>query len=270
MKNSILYCKMKNPVLYYPETEGVCPVIQVIERVFTILEELSLDGEVSLDSLARITCLNKGTICNILRSLIELGYVVRTRESHYSLTASFRRLAETEICSAAELDRMRETVVSLAQATGESGVLSVLRGDRVSVVAQAQHSRPLMVNPAEIYAALSLYHSVSGRILVAHLKTEERSRLAGRLGLPGAEWDGIETLPALEKACRKIRREALSVMKNPEQGIIAFAVPVARPGGGFMSLGLTMPLMRCPADGRKRILFLLREHAGKLARAADA
>lgn len=240
-------------------------MIQVIERVFNILEELSLDGEVSLDSFARITALNKGTICNILRSLIELGYVVRTRESHYALTDSFRRLAETEVGSAAELDRMREIVVSLAEATGESGVLSVLRGDRVSVVTQAQHSRPLMINPVEIYAALSLYHSVSGRILVSYLKAEERARLAGRLGFPGAEWDGIEMLPDLEKACRKIRREALSVMKNTEQGIIAFAVPVARPSGGFMSLGLTMPLVRCSAEMRKRIIILLYEHAGRLA-----
>ncbi|MBO4646972.1 MAG: helix-turn-helix domain-containing protein [Lentisphaeria bacterium] len=239
-------------------------MIQVIGRVFGILEELSLDGEVSLDSLARITGLNKGTLCNILRSLIELGYVVRSRESHYALTEHFRELARTETFSAAELERMRKIVVSLAEATGESGVLSVLRGDRVAVVTQAQHSRPLMINPVEIYAALSLYHSVSGRILVAHLSPERRSSLVGRLGFPGEQWDGIDSMPALEKACRKIRREALSVMKNAEQGIIAFAVPVTR-HGGFMSLGLTMPLMRCSAEMRKRIPVLLREHAAKLS-----
>ena len=239
-------------------------MIQVIGRVFGILEELSLDGEVSLDSLARITGLNKGTLCNILRSLIELGYVVRSRESHYALTEHFRELARTETFSAAELEWMRKIVVSLAEATGESGVLSVLRGDRVAVVTQAQHSRPLMINPVEIYAALSLYHSVSGRILVAHLSPERRSSLAGRLGFPGEQWDGIGSLPALEKACRKIRREALSVMKNPEQGIIAFAVPVTRQSG-FMSLGLTMPLMRCSTEMRKRIPFLLREHAARLS-----
>ena len=240
-------------------------MIQVIERVFGILEELSLDGEVSLDPLARITGLNKGTLCNILRSLIELGYVVRTRESHYALTDSFRRLAGTESFSAAELDRMHEIVASLAASTGESGVLSVLRGTRVAVVTQAQHSRQLMINPVEVYAALSLYHSVSGRILVSFLTTEQRARLTSAIGFPGAEWDGIETLPGLEKACRKIRREAISVMKNPEQGIIAFAVRVGLPASGAMSLGLTMPLMRCSADMRKRIPDLLHEHADRIA-----
>ena len=138
-------------------------------------------------------------------------------------------------------------------------------GDRVAVVTQAQHSRPLMINPGEVYAALSLYHSVSGRVLVAHLTPEARSRLIGRIGFPGEQWDRIETLPELEKACRKIRREALSVMKNPQQGIIAFAVPVLLPSGGTMSLGLTMPLMRCSGAMRRRLPVLLHEHAAKLA-----
>jgi len=240
-------------------------MIQVIDRVFTIIEELSLDGEVSLDSLARITGLNKGTICNILRSLIELGYVSRTRGSHYALTDSFRRLAETEACSAAELEEMRKTVVSLAESTRESGVLSVLRGDRVAVVTQAQHSRPLMINPMEIYAALSLYHSVSGRILVSHLTEDQRARLVGRIGFPEAQWDSIASLPALEKACRKIRRDRLSVMRNPEQGIIAFAVPVFRPDGRVFSLGLTMPLMRCTSPVKRQILQDLSSHAEKLS-----
>lgn len=240
-------------------------MIQVIDRVFTIIEELSLDGEVSLDSLARITGLNKGTICNILRSLIELGYVARTRGSHYALTDTFRRLAETEACSAAELEEMRKTVVSLAESTRESGVLSVLRGDRVAVVTQAQHSRPLMINPMEIYAALSLYHSVSGRILVSHLTEEQRARLTGRIGFPEAQWDSIASLPALEKACRKIRRDRLSVMRNPEQGIIAFAVPVFRPDGRVFSLGLTMPLMRCTSPVKRQILQDLSSHAEKLS-----
>jgi len=240
-------------------------MIQVVERVFSILEELSLDGEVSLDSLARITGLNKGTLCNILRSMIELGYVLRTRESHYVLSDRFRELAGSEIFTAAELERMRRIVASLAEATGESGVLSVLRGDRVAVVTQAQHSRPLMINPVEVYAALSLYHSVSGRILVAHLTPEQRTALVGRLGFPGEQWDGIDSLPVFEKVCRKIRREALSVMKNAEQGIIAFAVPVVRPSGSFLSLGLTMPLMRCTAEVRRRIPVLLHEHAAGLS-----
>lgn len=239
-------------------------MIQVIGRVFAILEELSLDGEVSLASLARITGLNKGTLCNILRTLIELGYIRRSRSSHYELTERFRGLCGPESLPAAELESFRREVHALAESTGESGVLTELRTDRVAVVVQAQHPRTLMVNAAELYAALSLYHSVSGRILFSYLTAEQRVVLCGRTGFPGAQWDGIESLPQLENACLKIRQSAISVMENPEQEIIAFAVPVFRPGGKIMALGLTMPLMRCPQNVREKIVTELRIHAGNL------
>ena len=240
-------------------------MIQVIERAFTILEELNLDGEVSLESLARITGLNKGTLCNILRTMIELGYVSRTRNSHYSLTDRFRELARGEFSPPGEMEMYRKCVESLAESTGESGVLAAMRGDRIAVVVQAQYQRTLMINPSEIYAALSLYHSVSGRILVSNMSAEERAVLCSRTGLPGDEWENINTLPELEKVCKKIRRAGVSVMENMNDEIIAFAVPVFRPSGQIMSLGLTMPQMRCRISERARIIKLLKEHAALLS-----
>ena len=242
-------------------------MIQVIERVFTILEELSLDGEVSLESLAKLTGLNRGTLCNILRSLIELGYVARPRSSHYELTSRFRELVTGINFTENEKTLFRQVVESLAESTGESGVLSIMHGDRVAVATQAQHPRVLMLNTMEIYAALSLYHSVSGRILVSHLEREARTGLCSRTGFPGSDWDDIESFQDLEKNCSKIRRDGISVMKNPKLGIISFAVPVFWKDN-IMSLGLTMPISRCSSADRKKIIEQLKQHAERLSRAA--
>ena len=242
-------------------------MIQVIERVFTILEELSLDGEVSLESLAKLTGLNRGTLCNILRSLIELGYVVRSRSSHYELTSRFRELLNGVNFSENEKALFRQTVESLAESTGESGVLAVIRGDRVAVVSQAQHPRVLMLNTMEIYAALSLYHSVSGRILVSFMEQDARTSLCSRTGFPGSEWDDIDSFQKLEKACSKIRRAGISIMKNSKLEIIAFAVPVFW-NSNVMSLGLTMPISRCSSAERKKIIEQLKSHADRLSRTA--
>lgn len=240
-------------------------MIQVIERVFTILEELSLDGEVSLESLAKVTGLNKGTLCNILRSLIELGYVVRSRNSHYELTSRLQELVNGIHFSEKEKIFLRQTVESLAKTTGESGVLSIMRGDRVAVVTQAQHPRVIMLNTMEIYAALSLYHSVSGRILVSYMDPDARNGLCSRTGFPGSEWDDIGSFQELEEACSKIRQEGISVMENPKQEIIAFAVPVFW-NSMVMSLGLTMPISRCPSAEREKIIEQLKDHAERLSR----
>ena len=256
---------MKKTCYLTENTKKGVSMIQVIERVFTILEELSLDGEVSLESLASLTGLNRGTLCNILRSLIELGFVKRSRSSHYELTSRFRELVNGINFAEKEKTLFRQTVESLAESTGESGVLSIMHGDRVAVVTQAQHPRVLMLNTMEIYAALSLYHSVSGRILVSHLEHDALTGLCSRTGFPGSEWDDIESFEELEKACSKIRRDGLSVMKNPKLGIISFAVPVFWKEN-VMSLGLTMPISRCPSAERKKIVEQLKQHADRLSR----
>ena len=240
-------------------------MIQVIERVFTILEELSLDGEASLETLAKLTKLNKGTLCNILRSLIELGYVVRSRSGHYELTSRLRELVNGIHFAEKEKTLFRQTVEALAESTGESGVLSIMHGDRVAVVTQAQHRRLIMLNTVEIYAALSLYHSVSGRILVAYMNQDTRNGLCLRTGFPGVEWNDIESFQELEKACLEIRQDGISIMENLKQEIIAFAVPVFW-NNMIMSLGLTMPISRCPSAERKKIIEQLKKHADCLSR----
>lgn len=268
-KNGILYCKISGLCyiisILIDNTNCVNGMIQVIERTFAILEELSLDGEVSLESLARITGLNKGTLCNILRTMIELGYVSRPRSSHYSLTGRFRELAQEEMFSPVEIEAFRKCVNSLAESTGESGVLAVMRGDRIAVTAQAQYQRALMINPFEIYAALSLYRSVSGRILVSNLSVQERKALCARTGYPGADWEDISSSAELEISCKKIRQSGISIMENPVEQIISFAVPVFHSSGKVMSLGLTMPMMRCRAGERNRIIKLLKEHAAAIS-----
>ena len=226
-------------------------MIQVIERVFRILEELSLDGEVSLEALARVTKLNKGTLCNILRSIIELGYIERTRGGYYRLSSQLSELCHDCGMDKAALDKMRETVTLLAESTGESGVISMLRSGKVSIIAQAQKKRILMINTHEVYAALSLFASVSGRILVAYLSADERSRLIRRTGLPGEEWDNISSMAELETACENIRSQQLCIMENKELEIIAFAVPV-KWRDQVLAMGLTVPLLRCATTEKKR------------------
>ncbi len=239
-------------------------MIQVIERAFRIMEELSLDGEVSLEALARISKLNKGTLCNILRSLIELGYARRIREGHYQLSDKIKELAQGNNIAPADLEKMRDCVASLAEKTGESGVIGVLRHTRVAIAAQSQYQRSLMVNTSEVYAGLSLFGSVTGRILFAYLDEKERAMLCRQVGFPGSQWGDADTAEQLEKLCAAIRSKRLAVMENPQTEIISFAVPVSW-HKNIISLGLTMPLFRCTAAEKKRIVKTLEEHAADLS-----
>jgi DNA-binding IclR family transcriptional regulator len=196
--------------------------------------------------------------------LIELGYARRTREGHYQLSDMIKELAQGNDIVPEDLEKMRECVNALAESTGESGVIGILRHTRVAIAAQAQYQRSLMVNTREVYAGLSLFGSVTGRILFAGISPEERAVICRQTGFPGALWGNADSAEAVEVLCAEIRAEEIAVMENPATEIISFAVPVTY-REQTLSLGLTMPLFRCTVPERKRIVKLLKDHAAALS-----
>lgn len=236
-------------------------MIQVIQRVFNILECLRSDEEIGLDKLARTTKLNKGTLCNILKTLVSLGYVSKSGNGYYKISRKFFRLAYPLFRKDTIHKFSQKFSNNLADQTRESGVVATLDDSVVCIVAQAQFSRSLMVNVA-IYNNLSLYHSVSGRILLSFLDDEGLSLIIEKMGYPGDEWDGISDMQKLKKAIDEIRDLEMSVMPNPDDEIKSFAVPVFDVDKKICaSLGLTVPLSRLVNGNENMIVNTLRDNA---------
>jgi DNA-binding IclR family transcriptional regulator len=240
-------------------------MIQVIERTFGIIELLSRDGDLSLEGLSRSAGLNKGTLCNILRTLIKLGYVEKAGHGIYRLSDSFHLLSERNAWREQEGMIMQQAASVLAAELGESVLAGTLRREQVVIIAQAQFQRHLMVNQQILYAGLSLYHSVTGRILLSFVDAEVRRRIYEHCGPPLEDWNGIASLKELETATAIIRAEGISLMENRVDGIKSFAVPVMdRSRNLAAALALTMPIARLGADGGTLVIDALRRHAGRL------
>ena len=242
-------------------------MIQVLTRAFIIFQELSRKGECSLEELARTTRLNKGTLCNILRTLIELDLVAKSVRGSYRIGEGFYSLARDR---SAEKYRqiVRTTAESLARELGESVVISTLRNGRVEIITQAQVQRHLMVNSEITYKDLSLYHSVSGRILYSFLPREERMRLFESHGPPLEQWGGYRDFPSLEAAVNTICGESISIMTNRQEGIKSFAIPLREPVGEVTSaLGVTLPIFRLPPEREKLLVQSMRNAAKRFTNA---
>lgn len=240
-------------------------MIQVIGRVFKVMECLGPETGVSLEELTSATALNKGTLCNILKSLVELGYIEKAGAGSYRLGVKVFKLAEPFskekiLSSAGE----RFTKI-LAEKTKESGVLATVRENKVHIIAQAQFQRALMLNPYAVYDNLSMYHSVSGRILISYLAKEKRAKIVAVAGMPGLAWDNAKSMASMEKKCSAIRNEGIAIMSNQEKEIKSFAVSVFDSAGDICaSLGLTVPLHRINDEYEKNIIDSLKKNSENL------
>ena len=235
-------------------------MIQVIERAVKIIEELALDGEVPLESMVRLHGLNKGTLCNILRALVDLNWVEKCGRGNYRLNDHFRELCNTPEWDKRGIELMQQAATGLSMELRESTVISTLRRRRLVVVVQAQYQRELMINQVIYYGKLSLYTSVSGRIICACLSPAERKVLYAQCPPRDGELSGVDGFDGFESVLAKIRAEGISIMTNHTLGIKSFAVPVLDASGEVCaSFGLTMPLSRLPADEGAGIVAALRK-----------
>ena len=242
-------------------------MIQVIERAVKIIEELALDGEVPLESMVRLHGLNKGTLCNILRALVDLQWVEKCGRGNYRLNDHFRELCNTPEWDKRGVEIMQQAATDLSMELRESTVISTLRRRRLVVVVQAQYQRELMINQVIYYAKLSLYSSVSGRIICACLPPAERKAIYAQCVPLEGELRGVENFEGFEAELAKIRAEGISIMTNHTLGIKSFAVPVLDSSGAVCaSFGLTMPLSRLPADDGAGIAAALRRANHQLMR----
>ncbi len=239
-------------------------MIQVIQRLFEVLEILKSGGDCSLKELTENLSLNKATLCNILRTAIELKYIERSGRGNYRLSSRFYALTRIDAWHEVGYRLMKETVSSLAEELGESIVAGTLRREKVAIIVQIQAERKLMINPI-VYENLSLYHSVTGRVLLAFSDAARRRFCFDKYAPPKEEWNGIIEFDAYENACAEIREKGISIMENPFDGIKSFAVPILDSDGDIAAaLALTMPLSRIGDDGGKRIKTALLNSADKL------
>lgn len=148
-------------------------------------------------------------------------------------------------------------VKTLASGTKESGVAATLNtAGKVQIIAQNQFTRSVMVN-AEVYKSLSLYASVTGRVLLSYQLEETLREIVEDNGYPHDEWDNISSWDDLQKHVKEIREKEMSIMENKDLEIKAFAVPVMDADNNICaSLGLTIPLARLD---EKAVIGALRE-----------
>ena len=241
-------------------------MIQVIGRTFQVLELLSPNVGQTLDSLSQATGLNKGTLCNILKTLVEIEYVEKHGPGSYCLSPKLLKLTTPfSLDKAIEALGKRRTQV-VAKETKESCVVCSLRENEVYVVAQTQYERSLMINAFSVYKDLSLYNSVSGRALISFLSKKEQKIITDSVGFPGTEWNNISKVDDFKEATADIIKNELVIMYNEEKEIASFAVPVFDADKNICaSIGVTAPIFRV-RGGEEIIIKSLRQAASKMTK----
>ncbi len=187
------------------------PTVQVIERIFTLLEILAGREEaVSLKEISEKSGLHSSTAHRILNDLATGRFVERPAAGSYRLGMRLLELgnlvkARLNVRDAA-LSPMRE----LHKLTQHPVNLSVRQGDEIIYVERAYSERSGMQVVRAIGGRAPLHLTSVGKLFLASDDPQRLRAYATRTGLPGQTRNSITQLPILERELSKARQYGIA------------------------------------------------------------
>ena len=236
-------------------------MIQVLKRLDQVLDILALRGNQSLGDIHAQTDVKKTTLSNILKSLMELGYVSK-ENGGYSLGNRVRVLCASSMKKESLIPLAQHITKEVAEKTREGCVCSIFDGDQVLIIAKHVYQRNVTVS-ADVFDTFSPYGTVSGRTLVAHLPAKERKQFLK--DHPGT-WGEAEKMGGVEKGLDNVKEEGFAMKTVGDDEVAAMAVPVyGKDGNVVAALGLNLPMLRFKGANKKRIIDELKKGAERMS-----
>jgi DNA-binding IclR family transcriptional regulator len=227
-------------------------MIQVIHRCFELLELFRKYGILSLKAAEKETGLNKATLCNILKTLSDLGYVSRRGRGDYVITERFRLFADIP-----EPDRLysviRKRLFEFVSDMREGAVGVVRRGNDFYRVSKVFCSDDCVEREDDVISVKPFSMAASWRLL-ASLPEKSISDISRGLAFPLKTPHGEFASPAeLRKALKDTGDKLMYVFCHEVNGFdkIAIALPIVSPEGGReAALSFSLPRKRFTGDYR--------------------
>jgi DNA-binding IclR family transcriptional regulator len=183
------------------------PSIQVIERMFTLIDVLaSREEAVSLKEISEKTGLHPSTAHRILNDLTLGRFIDRPHAGSYRLGMRLLELgnlvkARLNVRDAA-MDSMRELHKLIQQPVN----LSVRQGDEIVYIERAYSERSGMQVVRAIGGRAPLHLTSVGKLFLAAEDAPRLRAYATRTGLAGHTRNSITQLPVLERELSKARQ----------------------------------------------------------------
>lgn len=199
--------RVKIPNMRTPEHKSkAMPTIQVIERVFALIDLLSSRQEaMNLKEISEKTGLHPSTAHRILNDLTLGHYVDRTEPGNYRLGLKMLELGNLVKARLNVRDVALEPMHHLHQLIDESVNLSLRQGDEIVYIERAFSEKSGMQVVRAIGGRAPLHLTSVGKLFLSQESPEDLTLYAQRTQLRGSTKNSITSLEQLKRELNQVR-----------------------------------------------------------------
>ena len=187
------------------------PTVQVIERIFTLIEILaSREEPVSLKEISEQSGLHPSTTHRILNDLAIGRFVDRPAAGSYRLGMRLLELGNLVKARLSVRDAALAPMRELHRLTQQPVNLSMRQGDEILYVERTYSERSGMQVVRAIGGRAPLHLTSVGKLFLASDDVQRLRAYAMRTGLPGQTLNSITELPVLERELSRARQYGIA------------------------------------------------------------
>jgi len=222
--------------------------------------------QMTISQLSLKTGLSRAAVRRCLYTLTKLGFAGAEDGTRYGLRPRMLTLSNTYTASNALSTSAQPILERMSATFHESFSVATLDGDDIVYIARTTVSRVMAVD-LHIGSRLPAYCTSMGRVLLAHLPTDQLEQYLARVVLTPHTTRTVTTVDKLLLLLRNVRRNGYALVDQElEVGLRSLAVPVYAPSGRVVAtLNLSGSAPRMPVyDMQTRFLPPLRNAANEL------
>jgi DNA-binding IclR family transcriptional regulator len=241
-----------------------------VAKALSLLDHFSrARSEIGLSDMARLSGLNKATTFRLLSELQAQGFVEQTGTGReYRLGPAVLRLAALREASVPLRDMAAQALQSLSDATHETAHLSLLQGERLSMLTYAyspRHGTRVTMEDAQILA----FHATSSGLAVLAFCPPDMIDSVLQSPLERRTEDTLTDPAAIRAVLDGVRRSGIAESVGGfEKDVHSHAMPLFDAQTRVIgAMAVAAPVARMTPDLKALIRRELRHHAIGLTRA---
>jgi IclR family pca regulon transcriptional regulator len=222
--------------------------------------------QMTISQLSLKTGLSRAAVRRCLYTLTKLGFAGAEDGTRYGLRPRMLSLSNTYTASNTLSSSAQPILERMSANFHESFSVATLDGDDIVYIARTSVSRVMSVD-LHIGSRLPAYCTSMGRVLLAHLPSDQLEQYLARVVLTPHTTRTVTTTDKLVMLLRNVRRNGYALVDQEyEVGLRSLAVPVYAPSGRVTAtINLSGSAPRMPVyDMQTRFLPHLRNAANEL------
>jgi IclR family pca regulon transcriptional regulator len=207
-----------------------------------------------------------GTVHNLLKTLVQTGYLCMNGRGVYSVGSKCRRIARVVQCGSIDfIAGINAVLQKFANKYGESCNAVILNeGERV-VVGYVDSTQVIRASHATVDSS-PFFSKPTGRLLTAFADEEELRSIIEQQGMPNENWNDITDFSVLKNEITKLKEIGYCVINDASTGLIAISCPVYTCSGRIWGvLGTFAPAFRYDDKSTGILLSALQKMSAEIS-----